>query len=459
MKIALTAFGNEENYGLLFVGGELLLFNQEIKFFDAENGNVAKKILKWHPDFIFFSPMTTFFPLAKKIAKEIKKENPEIFSVFGGHHVCSCPEINKMNEIDVLVIGPVRGSVDRVLSKEKGVIKIIPTTPDDLPMPARKEYYRDIPRMRGRYRKVMASMLGCPWNCSYCSSSSGHLKSIYGNKAHRNYFLKRRSISAIIEEAKDILNLGETAEIEWVDDDIFSGSEAWLSEFIDEWKNEINLPLYVSTTSKFVLKTSDEILSKLRGIVNCVGLGIQAIRPGSLKLFNRAWDNERQMKEAYDRCILFGYSVNLQAIIGLPVDDPVEDALETVRGLQRIGSGSICSVYPLQIYPGTEMEKYCSEKGFKMSPSSPGDTNTGIPGISFQSDTVKRIRNMCKLATFFVKYNIDERWMRIFLEIDFDENTSRMFSWQRYHECVLDRLGSKGEKVFEKIFKSTKLRY
>ena len=31
----------------------------------------------------------------------------------------------------------------------------------------------------------------------------------------------------------------------------------------------------------------------------------------------------------------FGFAVNLQAIVGLPVEDPIGDALDTVRGLVR----------------------------------------------------------------------------------------------------------------------------
>lgn len=75
-----------------------------------------------------------------------------------------------------------------------------------------------------------------------------------------------------------------------MDDDIFSGRhyEQWLLEFIDRWDAEIGLPMYVSTTSKGVLKASDHLLKQLRKLVNCVGMGVQAIRPESLRLFNRA---------------------------------------------------------------------------------------------------------------------------------------------------------------------------
>ena len=458
-KIALVCFGNEENYGLLFVGGELLLFGQQIRYFDAENGDVVGDIAAWEPDFVFFSPLTRFFPANLKVLQGIKGLLPGVVSAFGGHHACSVPEIIDIDEVDVVVVGPVRGSIGKILSGERGVIRTHLSSPDDMPMPARKEYYRDIPRMATRYRKFSLSMLGCPWNCAYCSSSSDHMRDVYGNEAHKRYYLARRPIAVVIEEAKQILALGKTEEIEWVDDDIFSGPdiETWLPEFVTAWEKEIGVPMYVSSTSALTLKVSDQALATLKRIVNCIGIGVQAITPESLKLLNRAWDNEERMKKAYDRLVSFGYAVNLQAIVGLPVAHPVEDALETVKGLQRIGAGSICSVYPLQIYPGTMMQKYCSDNNWPLNELSGGDTNTGIPSIDFPEDDIKKLRNICKLATFFVKYNIDELWMRILINVDFSDNTSQAISMGKYYECVVDRLGDKGKDIFDEIQRGMKL--
>lgn len=460
-KIALICFGTEENYGLLFVGGELLQLDQEIRYFDAEKDAVTDEIIAWMPDYVFFSPLTRYFPATMNVLREIKQHMPGVVSAFGGHHACSDPEIINLEEIDIVVVGPVRGSIEKILSGEKGLIRTHLTNPADMPMPARKEYYRDIPRLSTRYRKFMLSMLGCPWNCAYCSSSADHLRDIYGREPHGRYYLSRRPIPIIIEEAKQILALGKTEEIEWVDDDIFSGAdiETWLPEFVDAWEKEIGVPMYVSSTSALTLKVSDKALATLKRIVNCIGIGVQAIRPESLKLLNRAWDNEEKMSKAYNRLASFGYAVNLQAIVGLPVQDPVEDALETVKGLQRIGPGSICSVYPLQIYPGTIMEKYCREHNLALNNLASGDTNTGIPGIAFTDDVTKRLRNICKLATFFVKYHIDERWMRIFIAVDFPENTSQALSMERYYECVVDRLGTKGIELFNDIKRGMKLVY
>src|SRR5512145_2177668 len=109
-KIALICFGNEENYGLLFVGGELLQFDQEIRYFDAEEGVIAGEIIAWKPDYLFYSPLTRYFPAALDLLREVRLLLPGVVSVFGGHHSCSDPAIIEREETDVVVVGPVRGS-------------------------------------------------------------------------------------------------------------------------------------------------------------------------------------------------------------------------------------------------------------------------------------------------------------------------------------------------------------
>lgn len=461
MRHALVTFGNEESYGLLFVGGELKEFGQDMRFFDSEKDeDFIDSLVDYNPHYVMFSPMTTFFPRAYAACQEVKERCPDVVSVFGGHHAIAVPQIAEMEGVDVVVRGPVRGSVEKILEGKQGLITTTPTTPDDLPMPARQEYFRDVPRMRDRYRKFMLSMLGCPFNCTYCSSAVGHTRERFGIEAVRNYFLTRRPLEHVLAEAEEIVSY-PTEEIEWVDDDIFTGAdvEEWLGAFIDEWKKRIDRPMYISTTSQYALKVSDGLLKKLQPFVSAVGMGIQAIRPESLKLFGRQWDNEEKMKAAYDRLASFGYDVNLQAIIGLPVEDPVEDAMDTIKAMQRIGTGSVVSVYPLEIYPNTKMNTYVREKNFPLNEECVGDTNTGVTGIQFDAQTEKRLRNICKLATPFVRFGVDERWMRAMIDVDFDDETSKNLSLARYHDCVVDRLGERGESVFEKVIGGMNIRY
>jgi radical SAM superfamily enzyme YgiQ (UPF0313 family) len=460
VRCALVAFGNEESYGLLFVGGELLRLGQEIRFFDAEMGDVAAPVAAWRPDFVLFSPLTAFFPAARRVGAAIKELLPGVTVVHGGHHAAACPGIAELPGIDLVVVGPVRGAAERMLAGERGLIRTAPTVPGDLPAPARRELYRDVPRMASRYRKIMVSMLGCPWSCTYCGSAAGRLQGLFGAAAHRRYFLRRRPVAAVLAEARAIA-AHETAEIEWVDDDVFAGPEAaaWLAEFAGAWRREIGLPLYVSTTSRSALRIPDATLRALQGIVRCVGMGVQAVRPESLALLGRPWDDEARMKAAYDRLASFGFAVNLQGIVGLPVDDPVEDALATVRGLQRIGPGSVVSLYPLQIYPGTALEALCDARGLERNPAATGDTNTGVPALRFTPTVERRIRNICKLATLFVKHGVEEAWIRALIDVDFDEATSRALSLARYRDCVVDRLGARGEELFAGIVAGMNLRY
>ncbi len=440
MKFALVSFGNEESYGLLFAGTELKKYG-DIRFFDAEFNQVIEEIIKYQPDFICFSPMSCFFKQAKEIEEKVK-ERINVVSIFGGHHASN----SGIDCGDVTVVG----SVHNFNPFSRGVVFGGATKPEELVKPAREEYYRDIPRMKTRYRKMMLSVVGCPWNCSYCSSSLGNFKRMYGESS-----LKHRRIEDILEEARYIKDL--TQEIEWVDDDIFMGDYKWYEEFFTRWQKDIGLLMYVSTTSINALKVPPELLVLMRKSVNCIGMGVQAIRPESLKILGRAWDNESQIKNAYDRLTSFGFRVNLQAIVGLPVSDPVEDALDTIDGLVRIGHGCIASVYPLQIYPNTRIEKYCLENNFFLNEVE-GDTNTGDTGINFGVQTNHRLRNICKLATMVVKFGIERAWLESMFDIDLGDASEKL-SMIRYFECVKDRLPNKADKIFKSITETMHLRH
>lgn len=261
-KIALVSFGNEESYGLLFVGSEMKKHGS-IKFFDNEMSECLDQIVEYNPDYVCFSPMTTFYLQAKALEDSIK-DHIDVVSIYGGHHATNCGY--QCGDLTIV------GAVHDIDITKRGIIKRKQTKPENLGSPAREEYYRDIPRFKNRYRKMMLSYTGCPFNCSYCSSSSSTTKRLYGDSKNH---LRRRDISTIIREAKFIKDT--THEIEWVDDDIFYGDEAWLIEFLKVWKKEINIPMYVSTTTVNALKASMYVLQELRDNCNCIGVGVQSI--------------------------------------------------------------------------------------------------------------------------------------------------------------------------------------
>jgi radical SAM superfamily enzyme YgiQ (UPF0313 family) len=447
IKFALIHLGNEEQYGLLFAASEFRKYG-EVKFFDAEfNTNLVADIIAYDPNYACFSVLTVFSKQAQSIADKIKSSKTKV--IFGGHHV-----LYNDCDVDYIIKGTAHGVFPKLL-KEKVIINP-PLNPNNYPLPARDLYYRDIPRLKTRYRKVMASMFGCPFNCSYCASNCGNLIKMWGVDTYKQAYLTRRDIPTLIQEAEYIKDT--TQEIECVDDDFFYGDPKWIEEFIVAWKEKINLPLYISTTSKSILNTKSLLLAQLRSIVNCVGVGVQATDPTSLKMFNRQWDNINQMKEATYKLKQAGFKVNLQAIVGLPITDPVEDAINTLEGLKEIGEGEVVSVYPLQIYNGTELYRYCIDNGIELNPNCNGDTNSGIPAVKFDTLTERRIRNICKLATMIVKYGIDKEWYLPLLDIEYDQDISKQLSMIRYKNCIRDRLGNKGIAIFNDIVKNMNIR-
>lgn len=443
MKFALVNFGNEESYGLLFAGTEFKKHG-EIRFFDAEMSDVVSDIIAYQPDFLCFSPMTCFYPKAKEIENRVKEQIKTV-SIYGGHHATNSGE----SLGDITVVGSVSG-ID--LSK-RGIIFGGQTKPESLQSPCREDYYRYIPRMRNRYRKVMLSVTGCPFNCSYCSSAVENTRRLYGTGKNH---ITHRNMDDIFKEALYIKDC--TKEIEWVDDDILCGDNDWLTEFLNRWIREIGLPMYISTTSINAIRTPIEVLLLMRKVVNCIGIGVQAVRPESLKLMNRQWDSKDKVKKAYDRLTSLGFRVNMQGIVGLPIPDPVEDALDTVEALCDIGPGSIVSIYPLQLYPGTRMLKYSLDNGYKLNQECVGDTNTGLPAIDFGYKINNRLRNICKLATMVVKYGINRNWLESMLDIELGES-SKALSMTRYYECIKDRLPDKADSIFADIVGGMNVRF
>ena len=112
--------------------------------------------------------------------------------------------------------------------------------------PALKVYFEQVPRMGNRERKYIMSHFGCVYNCSFCCTSV--TRKSYGAKAYKEYWLSRRPVENMIEEAKLFLKY-PTKEVSFEDDDVLYGTHEgaegtdWLIEFTKAWKKEINIPI------------------------------------------------------------------------------------------------------------------------------------------------------------------------------------------------------------------------
>jgi len=458
-KFALIHIGTDEVYGLEFVAAELKNLGHCIRWFDADNSDAVDEVVAWQADYVCFSPLTTFFPPALKFSRDVKSRRPEVRSVFGGHHVGAAPEVADVDGVDTIVIGPVYGTIDKIVEGSSGeIIKGYPI-PVEKMMPARREYFASVKSIGERHRKTIMSHFGCPYKCSYCSTS--RLKEVFGAKEYSKYWLTRRPIDQIIEEARIFLDF-PTKEVALEDDDILYGKEidAWLPEFTAAWKRDIGLPIFGNVTPNTVVRVSDKTMATLAELVAVVQMGVQAARSETLKLFNRQFQDEAQVAEAVRRLSTHGIPVKLELIIGAPVKDPVGDAIDTIKLAQRVAvPGSFVVAFPLMLYPGTALHKWCIENNVPIRDDCSYDFYSGMGSVRFEPDIQNKLTNIAKLTAFFVKYNVDERWMRALIEMNLNDAAARTIGESVYYESLLFRHGDDIDKEFDAILKNTKFRY
>ena len=475
MKWCLVHIGNDITYGLAFVAGELLRMNHKIMWVDGDNkiDDLNKKIKDYAPDYVCFGPLSTEFSRSVELVKSFKQVLPSVKSVFGGKHVLAIPdEIKKNKDIDYLVWGPVYNTIDKIIeSPVKTSIKGAPAYPCDM-QPALQEYFEQVPRMGNRERKYIMSHFGCVYNCSFCCTSV--TRKSYGAKAYKEFWLARRPVENMIKEAKLFLKF-DTKEVSFEDDDVLYGTHEgadgteWLEEFTKEWKKEINIPMYANATPQTVVKATPAALSTISELVDTVQMGVQTTQGDSSRLFNRHFQDEAQVIDACKILTDYGIKVKLEVIIGLPnidnlVPDPVTDAINTIKMCQRITrevpeNTTWTSCFPLMLYPGTALWEKAKKAGIPLSEACEFEWHSGEGSVKFDSLTMKRIKNMTKMATMFIKYDVSERWMRAFIDMDLNESSSKQLSECQYLESLKFRLGDKIENEFDEILKGMHFKY
>jgi len=457
-KFALIHMGTDEVYGLEFVAGELKKQGHRFRWFDGDSSHAVGEVVAWGAKYMCFSPLTTFFPSALEFSRKVKSLCPNIRSIFGGHHVTAVPEDCDLDGIDKIVLGPVYGTIDQIVAGSGDKFLKGSPVPVQLMTPSRREYFEAVPNIGERHKKTIMTHFGCPYKCSYCSTSS--LKAEFGWKEYSKYWLTRRPIDHIIEEAKIFLEF-PTKEVALEDDDMLYGKEIdeWLPKFSAAWIQNIGLPIICNVTPKTVVKVSAKTLDIMAELITVAQMGVQAASRETLKLFNRQFQDEEQVANAVKRLRKRRIPVKLELIVGAPVDDPVGDAIETIKLAQRVGAGMFVAAFPLMVYPGTALQKWCVKNNVPLRDDCTYECYSGVGSVRFDPDTQGKITNISKLAAFFVKYNVDERWMRALIEMDLNTAASKRISESTYYESLRFHLGDQIDQEFDKILANTKFRY
>jgi anaerobic magnesium-protoporphyrin IX monomethyl ester cyclase len=335
------------------------------------------------PDLVGISLRSTFACVASLMTERIRKEL-SLPVIWGGTHPTVSPE-ESIRIADMLCIGEGEHSLLELMdaisaSKDytsirnlwvrqgaeivRNEVRPLTTDLDSLPFP---DYGKDDkylienenvsqgdPALATFNLNIMASR-GCPYQCSYCCNSVFNL--LYHGKGPR---IRRRTVDNVMTEILTLLRLfPNVRRIDFIDE-VFAWDKDWIAQFIERYKNEVNMPFQCAQHPNLVDR---EVLHMLRGAgLERVEIGVQS-------------GSERIRKEYLERPVsdeqLLRTSKLLREIGLVPfydfiVDNPFEtekERKETLHFLLKIQRPFHLHVFSLKYFPGTVMTRKTLEAG------------------------------------------------------------------------------------------------
>lgn len=330
------------------------------------------KLMEDKPDIVAFSSFTRTYHLAKKYAKQIKQERPDIPIVIGGHHISSLPENLDIN-MDIGVIGEGEITFHEIielfkennlnsdnLSKVDGIIfrnnenqlkktklRELISNLDILPIPSRtRPDYVD-----GYWQEAIFTSRGCPFRCKYCSISE-FWESIRYHSPER-----------VIEELKSIIEKPNHPKRIIILDDLFGINKKRLKLLVEAIKAEgINKKVVFTCNARS--SVFDEEIAQLFVDMNvkaCV-FGMESANDRILG-YMKGSTTAKQNQKAIDICKKYGISATGNFIVGFPTETP-DEAADTYWFVRKNSKDlPDFRVFPACPLPGTHLWEYAKSKG------------------------------------------------------------------------------------------------
>ena len=314
-----------------------------------ENDNF-EDIVSWKkPDFVVFTGYITYVGIIKEMAEAAKKIIPTVKTGAGGVHAEVVPEDFSSEYIDFIYN---KNGIDNFNLTLRGLLnkKSVQEINEEINIEDKKstfDYkYPDRNAVK-KYRKyyyymfhnpcaLIKTSFGCPYNCSFC-----FCKEITDGK----YFT--REIDDIIEELASI----KEEEVYIVDDD-FLYDRNKLRNFISGLKkNNIKKKFLVYGRADFIAQNKDIIIEFKTVGLQAVIVGIESVRAGDLKDYNKG-----TTVELNEKCIqiLQELDIELYATLIIPLDFKKEDFRQLVGWLRKLDVKFV-NLQPLTPLPGTDI--------------------------------------------------------------------------------------------------------
>lgn len=337
-------------------------------------------IEKYNPDIIGFSVMSGSHNWARKMAIALK-EKYNVTTLFGGAHPTFFQDFIREEGVDYLVRGEGEESMLDILNAidnktsflntpnlsyldSEGKVKHNPLrnlqdNMDYYPYPDRHLYQTLDKNQERQVRNVITSR-GCPFHCSFCFEDA--MRALYKGKGK---YVRIREIDEVIQECIE-LKKNTPVEVIYFADDVFGMNRSWLYEFLERYKEEVDLPFICLVRADLVAADREYAFNLAKGGCQSVFFGVES---GNEDLRNQVLKKQLDDKQIITAAELLheaGITFRTYNILGLP-DETLEDAYSTVELNIKIKADyPWCSIF--SPFPGTELSDYALQKGY-LSPT------------------------------------------------------------------------------------------
>ncbi len=372
--------------------------------------DTVQKMRDYQPDVLCYTITTGEHKYFIELNRELKKQF-KFFSIFGGIHATFMPEMIEEEGVDSVCRGEGDDAIlELVTALEQGkpyhdiknmwfrqsdgtaiknemrpLIKDL----DRLPAPDRDLLTKDDPILKNYKTRIFFIGRGCPYLCTYCFND-GYNKIMEG----KGDVVRMRSVDSVVKEVKDVYEKEKIEFAHFFDDTFPLAGKEWLNEFAERLPKEVGIPFMCNVRANLV----DDDLARILKKAGCfsVWMGVETandeVRTNLLKrdLTKESMLNASRILRKH------GIKVVCQNILGLPVNNPLELDLETLKFNMEMkptfGWSSI--FYP---YPQTALYDYSIQHGFFDPNNFDLESNKVTSPLNFDEKTKSKIVNLHKL--------------------------------------------------------------
>lgn len=400
------------------------LFNRPLsKLFDYTD-MLMVELKSYQPDLVAFSVVSDNFPWAARLSHRVK-ELFDVPIVFGGVHPTSVPEyVLRYSAADYVIMGEgedalvdlanniksdsICRTIPNVCAKDGSTIIQNEVRPliedlDRLPFPDKEIFYEKLPFIRDGY--ISLSSRGCVNKCTFCNNSL-YKDKIYAGKGR---FFRRRSPQNVLTELIEAKKKYHYRAVHFWDE-IFISDRAWLFEFLEGYRREINVPFTCCIHVNFI----DEEVADLLQQSNCwqAIMGVQSLNEELKRTILNRYETNEKVRRAITLLRQRGILAICENMLGLPTQ--TEDDVVNMLKFYNETRPNRLSVYFLRYYPRTKIIDIALEHHL-LTPEDVETINIGLKARSFIQGGTMPIKSFARIQSYLTLLLSLPKWLNRFL--------------------------------------------